>query len=205
MTAGPPASVTTASPQAGSAAPVGLEPRLAMGRRRWLVLAGCALLGTTIGTAGEHLTAPGSTPVVAASKPPPSPAATVVSSKIIPVSVKDSSFTQRDGAWKSQTYADEYFGNLKKGIGLLLDLETARPLTAVTFNAETGPLTVELRAGDNFASDGSAYRLVGTPVQANGATRLPASAGGSHRFWMIWVTKLPPSCQARISNPVAHG
>ena len=112
---------------------------------------------------------------------------------------------QRDGVWRSQTYSDATFGGLKKGIGLRLDLGAARALTSVTFTAETGPTTVELRAGDTAGTDGSAYALVGSAVQANGATTLPAGAGGSHRYWVIWVTKLPPGLQARIADPVARG
>ncbi|MGZ8750621.1 MAG: hypothetical protein ACXWYP_07060 [Pseudonocardia sp.] len=125
---------------------------------------------------------------------------------VIPVSPVESSFTKKGTSWRSQTYSDANFGNLKDGIGLLLDLGAARPLTSVAFTAETGPLTVELRAGDTRANNGKSYQLVGSPVQATGPTTMPASTGGSHRYWMIWVTKLPPSgFQARIANPVARG
>jgi hypothetical protein len=128
-----------------------------------------------------------------------------VAATVIPVAPNGSSFTLKQGSWQSQTYRDTKFGNLKKGIGLLLDLSTARQLTSVTFTAVDGPLTVELRAGDSHATDGNALKLVGPAVQANGATTLPATDGGSHRYWMIWVTQLPPSFQAKIRNPVARG
>jgi hypothetical protein len=201
VTEGLPASVTATSPQV--AAPLAPEYPPAGRGRRGLILAGCALLGIAIGVTGQRLTidAPAPAPVAA---PSPSPTAPVAA-EIIPVSVKDSSFSLKNGAWTSQTYADRKFGKLKKGIGLRLDLGTARPLTAVTFTAEDGPLTVELRAGDTPSRNGEDYQLVGTAVQADGATSLPAGAGGSHRYWMVWVTALSPSFQARIADPVARG
>jgi hypothetical protein len=179
-------------------------PPRGLGRQRWLVLVTCALLGIVIGVAAQRLPTTGGTPAAA---PSPSPSATAsVAATVTAFTTKDSSFTLRDGTWSSQSYRDAEFGHLKKGIGLRLDLGTARTLTAVTFTAETGPTTVELRAGDTVSKDGSAYELVGSAVEATGATTLPASAGGSHRYWVLWVTKLPDSgFQARITDPVARG
>ena len=206
VTEGFPASTTATQPQFGAAGPAGAgwPPSRGLGRRRWLVLVGCAVLGIALGVTSQRLVTTGSDPVAS---PTPSAGATApVEAKITPVAAAGSSFTRRDGAWRSQTYSDADFGNLKEGIGLLLDLGTARPLTAVTFTTQTGPLTVELRAGDKATDNGADYTLVGPAVQANGATTLSASAGGSHRYWMIWVTKLPPSeFQARIADPVARG
>lgn len=197
-TEGHPAGLTATSPQV--AGPVPAEPPVPRGNRRPLVLIGCALLGIVIGVGGQQLTLTGSGPTAT---PAPSPSATIVTAPVTPVAPGDtSSFKKRDGVWKSQTYADANFGNLKNGIGLRLDLGTTRPLTSVTFTAENGPLTVELRAGDAPATDGKDYQLVGQPVQADGKTTLPATAGGSHRYWMIWVTKLPPDFVARIADSV---
>lgn len=202
VTQGLASSVTATSPHV-SAPVADASPRLWSGRRG-LILAGCAVLGIVIGVSGQRLTVDRPAPV-AALTPSPSPTAPVPA-QIVPVAASGSSFPSlKDGTYKSQTYADANFGNYKKGIGLRLDLGTARPLTAVTFTAPGGPITVELRAGDTPAKDGTDYPLVGTSVQANGATTLPASTGGSHRYWMIWVTKLSPTFQARIAEPVARG
>lgn len=204
-TEGLPASVTATNPQVGEPhAPGPYTPEPPSRSRRGLILAGCAVLGIVIGAGGQRLTAGGGD-AAAAPTPSPSASATTVTAQITPVSASGTNFRSKGGVWESQRYANENFGGLKKGIGLLIDLGDARPLTAVTFTAQEGPLTVELRAGDEKSNNGADYQLVGSAVQADGATSLPASAGGSHRYWMIWVTKLSPSFSAKIAEPTAKG
>lgn len=206
VTEGLPASVTATSPQVNPGYPDDARTRRGgPGGRGWLILVACALLGTVLGVGAYRVTSGGDEPSAA---PEPSPSATApVEASITPVAAAGSSFKQqKDGSWRSQTYSDPDFGNLKDGIGLILDLGTERPLTAVTFTAETGPMTVELRAGNTKENTGSKLELVGSAVQANGPTSLPATAGGAKRYWMIWVTRLPEDgFQARIADPVARG
>ena len=119
-----------------------------------------------------------------------------------------SGLRQQGGAWRTQTYTSADFGNLKDGVGLLLDLGAARAVTAVDLDAVGGPITVELRAGDERGADPTAYARVGAAVQASGQTSLPAKAGGRHRYWLIWVTRLAAQdggYRAVIRNPVARG
>jgi hypothetical protein len=119
-----------------------------------------------------------------------------------------SGFRQQSATvWRTQTYRSEQFGNLKPGVGLVLDLGTAQSLTAITLDAGTGPLTLELRAADTAATNLAGYPLIGAPRTSSGATTLPAG-GGPHRYWMIWVTRLGPQGDgfgAQLSNPVAVG
>ncbi len=118
-----------------------------------------------------------------------------------------SGLRQQGGAWRTQTYTSADFGNLKDGVGLLLDLGAARAVTAVDLDAVGGPITVELRAGDERGADPTAYARVGAAVQASGQTSLPAKAGGRHRYWLIWVTRLAAQdggYRAVIRNPVAR-
>ena len=202
-TEGLPPSVTATSPQVGEPSPEHFDSAPARGRRG-AILAGCAVLGIVIGVAGQRLPRGTDDPVTTLA-PSPSTSPTVVAAQVLPVSAKDTSFRSKAGVWESSHYATQEFGGLKKGIGLRLDLGRARSIRTVTFTAKDGPMTVELRAGDQEATDGSAYQLVGSAVQANGATSLPAASGGSHRYWMIWVTKLPPTLQAKITDPTARG
>ena len=99
------------------------------------------------------------------------------------------------------------FGSLKPGLGLVLDLGSARGVSSVEFDAGTGPLTVELRSADQMASDISGYAAVGKSISATGSTKLTAPGGGKHRYWMIWVTALGPSAggySASISDIAVH-
>jgi hypothetical protein len=119
-----------------------------------------------------------------------------------------SGLRQQGRTWRTQTYATADFGNLKPGVGLLLDLGTARTVTAVALDAVGGPITVELRAGDEGSPDPTAFTRVGAAVQASGATSLPAKDGGRHRYWLVWVTRLAAQdsgYRAVIQAPVAKG
>jgi hypothetical protein len=119
-----------------------------------------------------------------------------------------SGLRQQGGAWRTQTYASADFGNLKDGVGLLLDLGTARNVTSVDLDAVGGPITVELRAGDERGSDPTAFARVGGAVQASGPTSLPAKDGGRHRYWLVWVTRLAAQdggYRAVIRDPVVRG
>jgi len=114
-------------------------------------------------------------------------------------------FTDKGSTWTTQTYTTATFGNLKEGVGLVFDLGSPKQLTSVTFNAETGPLTVQLRSADQKPVDQnpvgqSIGSAVGGSVQATGDTELDASKGGKHQYWMIWVTKLGSPKQAVISD-----
>jgi hypothetical protein len=177
--------------------------------RRLLILVGCAALGTLIGVGAQVVTSSGgptpSAPSAAASPQPAATAAMSISS-FDPTS-GGSGFRKDAAGWHTQTYRSATFGNLKPGVGLVLDLGSAQKLAAVTLDAATAPLTVQLRAGDGQASALSGFQPVGAAAQASGATTLAATAGGSHRYWMIWVTSLAPGdggFSAVIRNPTAQ-
>jgi hypothetical protein len=200
------ASVTVTNPQLAEPYVQPSEPPAPPQRsRRGLILVGCALLGIVIGVAVDQLTSSGAIQARTAPRPSPTASATAVPAKVDPVSANGTNFRSKAGVWESQSYASQSFGGLKKGIGLRLDLGQARPLHAVDFTALDGPITVELRAGDQPSADGEDFRLVGAPMQANGPTSLPARTGGSHRYWTIWVTKLSPALKAKIAEPGARG
>jgi hypothetical protein len=158
--------------------------------RRMLILAGCAVLGTVIGIAAQVITGGAPAPTTALrSTPKPTALAQLTITSFDPK--KDGTGFRKDGdSWRTERYASATFGNYKPGVGLVLDLGSARALSAVTLDAVTGPLTVELRTGDNPPTSASSLARVGAAAQATGATTLPATAGGSHRYWMIWVTGL---------------
>lgn len=113
--------------------------------------------------------------------------------------------------WRTQTYTSADFGRLKKGVGLVLDLGTQRGLSTVTFDAGRTPITVELRAGDRKPAATpqgiDTATLVGSPTSASGVTTLAAANAGSHRYWVVWVSKLGArdgGFGATISQPVAR-
>jgi hypothetical protein len=102
-----------------------------------------------------------------------------------------SGFREESGStWRTQTYRSATFGNLKDGVGLLLDLGSAREVTSATLDVEGGPIAVELRAGDQRAASGGGYQRVANADSASGPTTLTPKDAGKHRYWLVWVTRL---------------
>ncbi len=119
-----------------------------------------------------------------------------------------SGFRSQGGTWRTQTYTNADFGNLKSGVGLLLDLGSPQAVGTVSFDVTGGPVTVELRAGDERSTGESGYARVTGPAAASGATSLTVKNGGKHRYWLVWVTKLAAQdggYRAVLSTPVVRG
>jgi hypothetical protein len=116
-----------------------------------------------------------------------------------------SGFRKESGStWRTQTYQSAVFGNLKDGVGLLLDLGSARQVATVTFEVVGGPIAVELRAADERAASAGGYQTVAKADSASGPTTLTPKGAGKHRYWLVWVTRLGSQdggYRAVISNP----
>jgi hypothetical protein len=173
--------------------------------RRALILVLCALLGSGVGVVAQHLFGGRSAGPVVTSTASPSPSP--VQATITSFDPVGSGFRRQGQNWTSQTYNSAKFGNLKPGIGLLVDLGSAKALRAITVTAVNGPLTIELRTADAAATSADGFQKVGAAVQASGATTLPAGSGGKHRYWLVWVTGLAAAnggFTAVLSPPVAQ-
>ena len=118
-----------------------------------------------------------------------------------------SGFRRKDtGLWTTQTYTTPQFGNLKSGVGLLLDLGQDRAVSQVSLRSGYGAVEVELRAGDD-PGDPTTLQRVGEPAEVSGTAELPAG-GERHRYWLVWVTGLAPhngGFAAAISDLEIHG
>jgi hypothetical protein len=119
-----------------------------------------------------------------------------------------SGFERTGDGWRTQTYRTATFGNLKPGVGLLLDLGTAREVSTVTFDAGSSGATVGLRASDAPMTSGADLDPVGRDARATGRTALDGSAAGAHRYWLVWVAELGPrggGYGATFGDPVVTG
>jgi hypothetical protein len=109
--------------------------------------------------------------------------------------------------WSTLEYrGSPAFGNLKDGVGLLLDLGQAQDLGAVTLVSTTPGATVEIRTGD---TDGGA--LDDFDVAAGGeikdTTDLTFDKPVTARYVLVWVTGLAPSANgfsADIAEVTVH-
>ncbi|MFG1998229.1 protein kinase family protein [Spirillospora sp. NPDC048911] len=124
-------------------------------------------------------------------------------------SIGKNASTVHDGAmkpvWQSQTYNDAKFGNLEKGLGVLLDMGAPVKISKVEVNTPEGGATIQLRVGDSesVTSMEPAAKKVSS---ADGFSFNIASTGEVRgRYVVVWFTELPPSRKARLGEITVYG
>ena len=214
----PPAEVSRSAPigatsTTGSRAPItatGSAPIEAPASRSNMtaLLAGLAVLVLVVVLSVVWLHRPKDNNTSATTAPKPTSTVTApVTVKLADVSGVDftgaGSFDKRNGAWVSNHYNTAAFGNLKKGIGLVLDLGSEKDLVSVSFSTASDSFTAEMHSSDSaITSSGklSDTAKVGDAKSVSGSTAFDVSAGGKHRYWMIWVSQLGSSLRATIDD-----
>lgn len=94
-------------------------------------------------------------------------------------------------AWSTELYRTELFGNLKPGVGLLVDLGAPTALSEVDVDLARAGATLELRAGDTLGPDQTLLPVVSSDGGHQVAVRLAVPPGTTARYWLVWITKLP--------------
>jgi hypothetical protein len=97
-------------------------------------------------------------------------------------------------SWHTVSYASAEFGNLKSGVGIMLDLGKAQEISSVELSF-VGNTSVELRTAPADASE--------TPSSVDAFTRQASGDGTdvtlkptkpvTSRYLLVWLTKLPDS------------
>jgi hypothetical protein len=101
--------------------------------------------------------------------------------------------------WSTETYNTEDWGNLKSGLGLVLDAGHAVKLSTITVETQTPGFVARIEVGDSpnsFAIDSSS-QTVGTRTTF-------ALSGKSGRYWMVWLSRLGPQRTARVTEVKAR-
>ncbi|MFI7708113.1 protein kinase family protein [Nonomuraea sp. NPDC049480] len=92
--------------------------------------------------------------------------------------------------WETEGYTSAELGNLKKGVGLLLDMGKSVQVSDVMATlSDAGGATVELRVGDS--PDLDALKTVATEKNAAGKTTLKPDQAATGQYVLIWFTRLP--------------
>jgi predicted Ser/Thr protein kinase len=103
-------------------------------------------------------------------------------------------------SWATQTYGDQAFGGLLSGLGLVLDAGSSVKLAHVTVTTPTPGFTAEVEVGDSqsgpFAVDSSSETVL--------AKTTFTLDGKSGRYYVVWITQLPPEKHAEISEVTAR-
>jgi hypothetical protein len=110
-------------------------------------------------------------------------------------------------AWSTLTYrGSPAFGNLKSGVGLLLDLGNAQALSGVTIRSTHPGATVEIRTGDDPGGDLNSFTAVASGTLED-STELSLEKPATARYVLVWITGLvdgPDGFSADLAEVVPH-
>ncbi|MFJ7630212.1 protein kinase family protein [Streptomyces sp. NPDC097595] len=105
--------------------------------------------------------------------------------------------------WYTDWYATAGFGNLKTGVGVVLDLGTTQQVGKVDVSFLGGTTAVELRAtsGSTIPAAPTGFDTVaqGSGTQVSLKPAKPVQA----RYLLVWLTKLPPSGEGNFRGKIS--
>ncbi|MCA1824049.1 MAG: protein kinase [Frankia sp.] len=122
----------------------------------------------------------------------------------LPATVRFSHDGDESTAWETTTYFTSTFGNLKPGVGLLVDLGRPVAVRKVGLVFSDPGVSVELRAADSAASRPDDFRTVATARDAGESVSMVPANQVPARYWLIWLTRLPPIGGGRYRAGVAE-
>ncbi len=95
-------------------------------------------------------------------------------------------------SWQSKTYRSRGFGNLKDGVGLVLELEAAATVTSVTLDIGGDGGAVELRTTTQQEDvEGTTVVATGEPDGSGRLVLTPAQPVAGAERLLLWFTSLP--------------
>jgi hypothetical protein len=89
--------------------------------------------------------------------------------------------------WQTERYSSSSFGNLKPGVGLVLDAGKEQELSQLTVTSDTSGFTAKIESGSSPAGGF-------TPVSGAktvGSRTVFSLHGSAARYYVIWITALP--------------
>jgi serine/threonine-protein kinase len=98
--------------------------------------------------------------------------------------------------WTTDIYTNQSFGNLKSGVGVVVDAGRSVPLKQLTVTTDTPGFTAKILAGSSPSGpfhDDSGVRTV------NGSGTF-ALNGAPARYYVVWLTGLPPGNVAHVNE-----
>ena len=102
-------------------------------------------------------------------------------------------------SWLTQHYDSPKFGGLMSGLGLVVDAGSSRKLARLTVTTPTPGFVAQILAGDS----------AGGPMTPDSASQTVTSTttfaldGKSARYYVVYITQLPPGNVARVSEVTA--
>jgi len=103
--------------------------------------------------------------------------------------------------WRTDQYSSRQFGNLKSGVGLVVDLDAAHRLGQVTVQSPTSGWAAQVYVADGSPGSLEGWGLPVADVQGIGAGTTTFDAGDAQGdSVLIWITDLGPSNRVAIGE-----
>lgn len=121
-----------------------------------------------------------------------------------PTDIKKAYDNDTSSYWQTDFYQGANFGNLKPGLGIILDLGKVQDVGKVTVTFK-GNTSVELRAASSDASSRPTTFDAYTKVAEGSGTGVPLKPDKAvkSRYLLIWLTKLPLTEEGTYRGRVA--
>jgi hypothetical protein len=108
----------------------------------------------------------------------------------------------KETAWETQGYNRAKFGDLKRGMGVLINLGSAKTVSEVRVETSAPGVSMDLRTGTSDPGDNSAgddkivdsyTRLTDGDVERTDGTTeiLPVPTDVKHQYILLWLSELP--------------
>src|SRR5205807_1225486 len=89
--------------------------------------------------------------------------------------------------WETERYATAQFGNLKRGVGMVLEAAEGARLRSLTIQTGTPGFTAVVEAGDSASGP---FTAVSSAQSVGQKTILSLSVPAARRYYLIWITML---------------
>jgi hypothetical protein len=99
--------------------------------------------------------------------------------------------------WNTDHYASQTFGNLKRGVGLVLDASRALEPKAITVRTDTPGFTALIEAGD---SESGPFSGVSASQTMQASTSFSLDLSSPKRYFVVWITRLGPGDVAHVNE-----
>jgi serine/threonine protein kinase len=103
-------------------------------------------------------------------------------------------------AWHTEHYKTVEFGNLKDGVGLVVDAGSPVRPRSLTIESDTPGFTADVKAG---ASSSGPFDTVSSSKQVGLRTTFELSVDPARRYFLVWITRLPSDALRAAVNEVA--
>ncbi|HEY8479361.1 MAG TPA: AMP-binding protein [Spirillospora sp.] len=107
------------------------------------------------------------------------------------------------GKWETQSYADANFGNLSKGLGVILDMGRPVEIANVKINSPVSGGIIQVKVGDSQSPE--SLKPIGQQTPNGGEMTVTANPHVTGQYVLVWFTKLPTPHKGRLGEVTVYG